>query len=125
MHRSDYSFIISETSTHSFACHSVSLKPISTKSSPTRIGRLTNIPSLASRESCSSSVIDGSFFDNSSALYCKPLVLKKRLRGRPLFAYQSRNSASVGFSVLMSRKSYFTPLESRKTCALRQVVHLG
>ena len=49
-----------------------------------KIGLLTNIPSVASRRSCSSSVIAGSFVLSSISLYSKPLVLKNFLSSRPL-----------------------------------------
>ena len=55
----------------------------------------------------------------------KALVLKKRLRGRPLRACQRRSSASVGFWVLMSRTSAGRPLASSHALAFWQVVHLG
>ena len=45
----------------SFSAHSFSRKPVRTKSSPTTTGRLTSIPSEASRRSCSSWVMVGSF----------------------------------------------------------------
>ena len=48
----------------SFAYHSSSLNPVRTKSSPTTIGRLTSIPSVASSAYCSSSVISGSFLES-------------------------------------------------------------
>ena len=44
------------------ACsHSASRNPTFTNESPTRIGRFTSIPSVASRASCSSSLMPGSF----------------------------------------------------------------
>lgn len=52
----------------SAASHSAGLKPTSTKPSPTRMGRLTSMPSVASRASCSSSVMVGSFSFRPSAL---------------------------------------------------------
>ena len=52
----------------SFSFHSSSLNPVSTKESPISSGRLTSMPSVARRASCSSSVISGSFFDSSSSL---------------------------------------------------------
>ena len=40
--------------------HSPSLNPVNTKSSPTTSGRFTSIPSVASKASCSSSLMEGS-----------------------------------------------------------------
>ncbi len=50
------------------SAHSVSLNPTKTKSSPTNSGRLTSMPSVASRAIISSSVISGSLFFRSSDL---------------------------------------------------------
>ena len=44
----------------SAASHSAWRKPVRTKPSPTRMGRFTSIPSVASRASCSSSLMPGS-----------------------------------------------------------------
>ena len=43
----------------SVSLHSLSLKPTRTKSSDTRMGRFTSIPSVDKSSSCSSSVMDG------------------------------------------------------------------
>ena len=75
------------------ASHSFSLKPTSTKPSPTAIGLLTSIPSVASNCSFSSSVIAGSLSFSSILLYSRPLVLKKRFISRPLFSYHSLSSS--------------------------------
>jgi hypothetical protein len=78
---------------------------VRTKSSPTRMGRFTSIPSVASRASCSSSLISGSLSFRPRALYWRPLVLKNFFRGIPLFSHQPRSSSAVGFSSLISRAS--------------------
>ncbi len=88
------------------APHSASLNPTSTKSSPTRIGRFTSIPSVARRAYCSSSLIDGSLSFKFIFLYRRPLVLKNRFRGSPLRACQSFSSSAVGFCSLMWRSEY-------------------
>ena len=122
---------------HSASSHSACLKPTNTKSSPTRMGRLTSIPSEARRANCSSSLMVGSLSLSSKARYCWPLVLKKRFRGRPLLACHSLSSASVGLSFLMSRatkeESGFSshwavkanPRSASQWEAFPQVVHLG
>ena len=90
---------------YSRSSHSFSLKPGRAKSSPTSSGRLTSMPSVASSAYCSSSVMAGSLSLSPSALYCRPLVLKNRLSGRPLFSCHARSSCSVGLSCLISRSS--------------------
>ena len=90
---------------HSLASHSVARTPVRTKSSPTSRGRFTSIPSVASRASWSASLISGSLSFRPRALYCRPLVLKNRFRGRPLLCCHSRSSSFLGLSSFMSRNS--------------------
>ena len=87
----------------SAADHSASRKPTSTKSSATIKGRFTSIPYSPNKMYCSLSVIPGSLSFSAMPLYSRPLVLKKRRRGRPLFSCQARSSSAFGFSSLMSR----------------------
>lgn len=46
------------------SCHSASLKPTSTRSPASKIGRLTKRPSPASKSNCSSSLNCGSFWES-------------------------------------------------------------
>src|SRR5699024_6342157 len=56
-----------------FSAHSFSLNPGITKSSPTRSGRFTSIPSVARSSYCSSSLISFKRSFNSSSRYFMPL----------------------------------------------------
>ena len=87
------------------AAQSASLKPVRMKPSPTRIGRLTSIPSVASRSSCSCSLMAGSLSFRPMDLYSRPEVLKNFFRGRPPRCYHWCSSSAVGFCSLMLRSS--------------------
>src|SRR5699024_3907089 len=78
----------------SAALHSAPRNPTRTASSATTSGRFTSIPCWASKANCSASVMEGSFSFRPKPLYKRPLVLKKRRSGRPLFACQARSSSS-------------------------------
>ena len=62
---------------------------------------------------------------SSISLYFCPLVLKNRLRGRPLFSCQERSSCSVGLSSLMSRTVTAIPWSESHFSAFLQVVQRG
>ena len=81
--------------------------------------------SLSRIVNCSSSLIPGSFSFNPSALYWSPLVLKKRLRGSPLFLHHCVSSSRSGFSSLILRTVKEAPWASNHFCAFWQVLHLG
>lgn len=83
--------------------HSSGWKPTSTRSPSTRIGRLTSIPSVASRVSCSSSVMSFRRSLRPRALYNCPEVLKNFFSGSPLAFHHAFSSSRVGRSSLMSR----------------------
>ena len=63
-------------------------KPTRTRSPSTRTGRLTSIPSVASRVSCSSSVISFKRSFSPRDLYSCPEVLKNFFSGSPLAFHQ-------------------------------------
>lgn len=109
----------------SLSLHSASLNPTSTKSSATRIGRFTNIPSVAKSAYCSASVMPGSLSFSCSSLYFKPLVLKNDFSVLPLFLCQLFISRAVGFSSFMFRASKLMPCASSHFRAFWVVEHFG
>lgn len=89
----------------SFSAQSASLKPTNTTLPSTSSGRFTSIPSVASRASCSSSVIAGSLSFSPSTLYCRPLVLKNFFKGQAtglLPAAQFACAGICGFDIAFS-----------------------
>lgn len=109
----------------SLSLHSASLNPTSTKSSATRMGRFTNIPSVAKSVYCSASVMLGSLSFSCNSLYFKPLVLKNDFSVLPLFLCQLFISRAVGFSSFMFRTSKLMPCASNHFRAFWVVEHFG
>ena len=78
--------------------HSLSLNPTREAFSVTKIGRFTNIPSVASKSSFSSSDIAVSFLESSISLYKMPLVIKNFFKSKPLFCQRERKVSLSGNS---------------------------
>ena len=104
--------------------YSDSLKPNSIAESVTRIGLLTNMPSLARSSSCSSSLMFVILSFSPISLYSIPLVLKNFLSGNPLCLYHFVSSSFVGRSSLISLSSKLNPFSISQALAFFAVLHL-
>ncbi|MCS3281737.1 hypothetical protein NXV73_02240 [Bacteroides salyersiae] len=88
-------------------------------------GRFTNLPLVANKAICSSSLMVGSLSLRFSSLYTNPLVLKNFLTGNPLRGIRAFNSSIVGLSSTMSRLVYSMLFSVSHFFAFWQVLHAG